>query len=58
LKHPGQGKVVEPASASGIPEEVQVAARSLMLMPRNGSATASPSLWLRDEWNILHEDID
>ncbi len=49
---------MEPASASGIPEEVQVAARSLMLMPRNGSATASPSLWLRDEWNILQEDID
>ena len=49
---------MEPASASGIPEEVQVAARSLMLMPRNGCATASPSLWLRDEWNIPQEDID
>jgi hypothetical protein len=47
LKHPGQGKVVEPSSARGIPEEVQLLARSLMGMPRYGSATTSPSLWLR-----------
>jgi hypothetical protein len=48
LKHPGQGNVVEPCSASGIPEDVQTLARSLMGMPRNASAKASPSLWLRE----------
>ena len=48
LKHPGQGKVVEPACSSGMPDDVQWVARSLMDRPRNDSATPSPSLWLRE----------
>jgi hypothetical protein len=42
LKHPGQGKVVEPSSARGTPEEVQRLARSLMGMPRNESPHGLP----------------
>lgn len=42
LKQPGQGNVVEPSSASGMPEDVQTLARSLMWMPRNASAQGLP----------------
>ena len=41
-KHPGQGKVVEPSSAKGMPDDVQVLARSLMWMPRSDSAHDLP----------------
>ena len=41
-KHPGQGKVVEPSSANGMPDDVQVLARSLMWMPRSESAHDLP----------------
>ena len=42
LKQPGHGKVVEPFSARGIPDDVQVVARSLILVPRDESAHALP----------------
>jgi hypothetical protein len=42
LKQPGHGKVVDPFSASGTPEEVQVLARSLMCRPRDASRQGLP----------------
>jgi len=41
-KHPGQGKVVEPSSARGMPDDVQICARSLMDMAPNEVAHGLP----------------
>ena len=41
-KHPGQGKVVEPSSARGMPDDVQTFARSLMDSAPNGLAHGLP----------------
>lgn len=44
-KHPGQGKVVEPFSERGMPEEVQFVARSVMSMPRGYASPRPPPLY-------------
>ena len=53
-KHPGQGKVVEPSSARGMPEDVQTFARSLMGMAPCKVAHGLPSLWLREVQAASH----
>ena len=42
LKHLGHGKVVEPSSARGMPDDVHACARSLMGMAPNGFAHGLP----------------
>jgi len=39
---PGQGKEVEPASSRGTPDDVQFAARSVMISPQEQMAHALP----------------
>lgn len=44
-KQPGQGKVVDPFSERGMPEEVQFVARSVMSMPRGYASPRPPPLY-------------
>lgn len=45
MKQPGQGKVVDPFSERGMPEEVQFVARSVISRPRGYVSPRPPPLY-------------